>query len=132
MLASFSANQKGFGGVIKFWNTSSEEPLRTLQPNWYTPKCLVFVPDNHSLVVGGGNYPVEGEADADGKRENTKASGTIAFYDVKSGELQSALQMPDRSLVTEIALSPDGKTLATGEFGASSEEGGSVRLWQLK
>ncbi len=132
-LASVSANHKGFGGVIKLWNVESDKPLNTLSPAWYTPKSLVFASDGRTLIVGGGNYPTEGEANADGKREYTKASGTIAFYDAKSGKLTSALKMPDRSLVTEVTLSPDGKTLASGEFGsAGRKDEASVRLWNLK
>lgn len=133
MLASISANQKGFGGVIKIWDTESEKPLNTLQPDWYTPKTLVFTPNNNTLIIGGGNYPIEGESDVDGKREYTAASGTIAFYDARDGKLQSSLQMTDKSLVTEVALTPDGKILATGEFGVSSlKKGDSVKLWNVE
>ena len=125
MLSGISDKSNGFGGVVTLWNAHSGQQLHQIQTEWYTPKSLIFAPDDKKLIVGGGTYPM-----ADAKMSESRNSGYIAFYDVKSGKLQSFLDTRNQSLVTALALAPDGKTLATGESGISFEDG--VKLWNLK
>ena len=125
ILASVDPGEKIFEGSIRLWNVDSGQLLHSIKPEGYDPQSVLFVPDGQTVIVGGGNLPNQDET---GKLLD-KESSVINFYAVADGELKSSLKL-EGGPVDEMALSPDGKTLATSEYGVG---GGTtaVKLWQL-
>lgn len=126
-LATISKNKETTGGAVKVWNVRTEQLIHTLKVDWCDTLSVLFTPDGKTLLIGGGRLP----------NEDTKSklleqgTGMILFYDVQAGTLKSLLKLPDSGEVEAMALSPDGQTLATGEYG-SSAKGKAVKLWRLK
>ncbi len=105
-------------GVVKLWDTNSAKEMRalkqlgmtfglvfttdgrTLATSWYEP----FGTDDRALML-----PYKG-ADVKGYR------GGVKLWDVKSGKERGVLRRESPRGVTNITLSPDGKTLAASEF----------------
>ena len=124
-LVSVNPSRDTFGGTIKLWNVDSGQLLHSVEPDWYKPQSVLFTLDGQTMIVGGGNLPNHDET---GKLLD-KESSVVNFYAVADGELKSSLKL-DGGPVDEMALSPDGKTLATSEYGISGGKT-AVKLWQL-
>ncbi len=125
ILASADPGKKIFEGSIRLWNVASGQLLHSVKPDWYNPGSILFARDNQTVIIGGGNLPNYNKS---GKILD-KESSVVTFYSVSNGKLKSALKLSGGP-VKHIALSPDGKTLVTSEYGIS---GGNtaVKLWQL-
>jgi WD40 repeat protein len=80
----------------------------------YPVRCLAFSADGKTLVTGGGLLD---ELFKDW-------AGEVRLWDVGTGQERDRLKGL-RTVVTALALTPDGQTLASAGFG------GFVRLWDL-
>jgi len=90
----------GSDSTIKIWDLSTWHELRSLPDNAGAVFAFVFTPDGKTLVSGGQ---------------------TIKIWDVATG--QKLRSMPGIS--EGLALSPDGRTLASGNFDHS------ITLWDV-
>jgi len=81
----------------QIWQLKTQKLLHTISSGDLT--ALLFTPDGEALLTG---------------------SSKTKLWDVKSGDLTHTFS----SGASDLALSPDGVTLATGT-------GGTVQLWQL-
>lgn len=105
-----------FGGdrTIRLWSFPSGKPLRTFRGHDSGVLCLVFSADGQQLITGSYD-------------------GTLRFHDAVSGRQLRNIDAHGRSeqgkreafAVRALALSPDGKTLASGGFDSR------VRLWDV-
>src|SRR5262249_43367365 len=87
------------------------------------PVTLAFSPDGKTLAAGGGfmDHPALGDH---------RRVGEIRIHDLTSGQLRKVLKEPNREFLS-VAISPDGKLLATGSGTRDEEKSrpGLVRLW---
>lgn len=122
-LATLRQETNPIGGDARLWNVKTGELLHTMKQENVAPGSALFTPDSQTLAVGSIKY--EGKT-----KSNHKVSGAISLYDVKTGKNEWQKVLPEGE-VNILALSPDGKTLATNSYGASKEEG-AIKLWKLK
>jgi WD40 repeat protein/serine/threonine protein kinase len=95
----------GVGPQIELWDTRSGELKHVFSGHDNVTFGSVFTPDGGSLISSGSDE-------------------MIRVWDVASGRPRGALVA--RSLVVSLAVSPDGRTLASG-----SQEPATVKLWDL-
>ncbi|HEY8985607.1 MAG TPA: hypothetical protein VIU15_39310, partial [Streptomyces sp.] len=104
--ASGLAATENYGNPIRLWNTSTGRLVATLTGFDNGVQSIVFTPDGKTLAAGAAGNP-----------------GTVKVWDVTTGKLTATL--PTGYV---IALSPDGKTLATSsEFAADHK----ASLWDI-
>lgn len=96
----------GFDGIIQLWDGKTGNPLRRLVRQSTEVMGLTFAPDGRTLLSGTGGKPYD-----------------VRIRDVVSGN-ETAVHRGHDSLVLAVAISPDGRMVATG--GGSNNE---VRLW---
>jgi RNA polymerase sigma factor (sigma-70 family) len=86
-------------GAIKLWDVATGKEKLTLKGHGYDfgPQDLAFTPDGRSLVSGG--------------------NGTLKVWDLTSGKERVSIKHPDNH-VFNLALSPDGRTVAVGGYEA--------------
>lgn len=132
--------------LVRKW---AEEPRATderLYGKWTRP-LVAFFPNGRHLLTGGSQGPFVVREAATGANRvemagsrfphyaqavsadcTTLASVTVEsevrIWEVATGELLGRWRVPGKP--EAVALSPDGKTLATGE------EGGVIRLWETR
>jgi len=91
---------------IILWDTTSNQPTKTLSGHKSYIYSVVFTPDGKFLISGSGDK-------------------TICFWDVKTGEQKQTLKGHEAS-VTALAISNDGKVLASGDTF------GTLKLWEVQ
>src|SRR5690606_23242159 len=89
-------------GQVKVWDVAAGREERTLAGLRGSVHAVVFTPDGEALVTGGRD-------------------GTLRVHDVATGELRRAVPhelFPGRVVdVQVLAISPDGRYLASGSVG---------------
>jgi WD40 repeat protein len=111
-IAAFAYSPKGnalaiaTGNVIKLVDPATGKFRRELAGHDDSVRCLTFSADGSQLFTGG-------------------ADRSVIFWDTNSGEVQRTMvNFP--GIVSRVAISPDGKTLAT-----YCERDDAVKLWEL-
>lgn len=92
-------------GRTVVWDTASRQPVLALAVNVSPVERVAFSPDGKLLAAGGGD-------------------GVVRLADPRT-HLQAGTAMPARA---DVALSPDGRTLATGVAG---EKNPGIQLWDV-
>jgi WD40 repeat protein len=108
---------------VKLWDPAERKERATLQSDLGDSYGLAITPDSKTLIVGH-------------HRNDPKAgpTGGISLWDVATGQRTGLLQQSPPRGVSRLALSADGKTLATLESSKESDKGEYARyltLWNL-
>jgi WD40 domain-containing protein len=128
---------------VKLWDVATGECLKTLDWHWQGVVMVAFSPDGKTLVSAAMVDPLALWDVATGKRLRTFARGrggtplaafsrdgkmfagpALRVLDPATGDRLQEIKDPDHGS-TAIAISPDGKTVATGT------KRGDVRLWDV-
>jgi RNA polymerase sigma factor (sigma-70 family) len=138
------------GAFVHLWDLASGKPRVRLSAKHNRLGLLAFSPDGKTLATGDTLDPTFRLFDVATAKERhtiTRPSyvrdfafapdrallavggqdGVITLWDPISGKLIRELRCPNKH-IWAVAFSPDGKTLATGEFDEKGETG-YIRLW---
>jgi len=146
----------GWDGAVRLWDVRTNRERAVLRGHTRIVSCLCFSPDGKILASGGGDFDKPGEVklwDTAGARElaslqgHTSPVSSVAFS-LDGGILASAAgkgpdgepdgvvllwDVPTRkqlpasfSALPPLAFSPDGETLASGQFAAG------LALWDVR
>ena len=100
-----AANTDRFGGTVKLWDVATGTNYATINGHIGTNNAIAFSPNEDAFAM-------------------TQAGGTVKFYEFTTGRHISTLS---KEYVRSIAYSPDGNTLALGNY-----VDGSVKLTDIK
>jgi WD40 repeat protein len=136
-------------GTVRLWDVTTGRLVHDLSTGSFAaPVPLAFSPDGEILAAGGGDGSVHQWAVSTGQRKepmrwHTELVHAVAFSPdgrwLASGGMDRTVKLIDRAagtlvytfhsstLVTNLAFSPDSRTLAA----ASDGTGPSVRLWDV-
>lgn len=105
------------GGEVKLWDVAAGKLLRTITVHntFDRTESVVFAPDGKTLFTASKRFV--------GKSGQRVAQGEISEWEVVTGVFRRKWKALDEGL-DSIAISPDGKTMATAAFGA-------IKLWEL-
>jgi WD40 repeat protein len=92
-------------GHVKLWDIARNRERNTLESGLGNSFSLAFSPDGQTLAVAHNQW--------DAKR--TEYSGGIVLWDVATGNEKARLQHSSPCGATQVAFSPDGKTMSIGE-----------------
>jgi WD40 repeat protein len=84
------------GNGICLWDADTGSALRRFGGALY-PEALAFGQDSKTLLAGGGGV-------------------SMSLFDIATGKVLHAFSTPDGSAVFRLALAPDGKTVAAGQW----------------
>src|SRR5262249_10764132 len=140
------------GGSLRFWDRASGRELHLLRPrpSGYVLSA-VFSADGRSVFVGtregtlrrwdltsGKELPPWKELtggisrlvlSADGRTLAALSDWKIRVWDLPTGREKPTLNIPDGYVPYALALSPDGRVVASGGAGSSSRKNSTLRLW---
>lgn len=145
-----------FHGELKLFDTANGNLIRTFEKSRDAGRSITFSPDGQTLADGSsegkiylwdvasgrikstitaGSYIVfvafspDGKTLASGSSEHSERTGyevgKIKIWDAASGNLIKVLAT-QRTLISSIAFSPDGKTIACGD------DFGEINLWRVE
>jgi WD40 repeat protein/serine/threonine protein kinase len=128
-------NQRG--GPLQWWNTNSHRMDQTVDERPYPVQSLAFTPRGETLIAGTKTSdfgkirtPISLGCVSLGVNDRTPChtiGDLVRFWCMKSGQPRQVLsEMPTLANQPLVAVSPDGRTLATGA------DDGSVSLWDLE
>ncbi len=106
MLASGSSDQS-----IKLWDTKKGKEIHTLAGHTRRVGCVAFFPIGATLASSG-----------------TEGDDTVRIWDTKTGEQLRVVNTPGK--LWAMAVSPDGKTLATADHVVDGKH--AVILWDAQ
>jgi WD40 repeat protein len=101
----------GYDKSVRVWDVQSGQSLLTINAENGTFRAICFTPDSRSLLTANGT-------DSGGGGDSL-----IRVWDVASGKAGATFDPGE--VMTALALSSDGKTLAMGSIG------GAVKLWDM-
>lgn len=115
-------------GTSRIWDVETGWHLKVMKGrDLFDTTSVAFSPDGRMIATGHGN--------AIQTRASFRFSGSARVWDVAAGRLQKVLGKRSRD-VRAIAISPDGRMIATG-YGRTIPaatgflSSGSVRIWDL-
>jgi RNA polymerase sigma factor (sigma-70 family) len=109
--------------TVKLWDAKTGEPVRTLTPTNGTIFAVVFTPDGRTLV-GGGNIRT---------KDVNHQAGLVTLWNAMTGQIIHTLEGHTGG-VHAVAVTPDGKKVASGGDGHMRLHGGGpseIRLWDI-
>jgi len=108
----------GNDGKVRLWDLKAKKEKAVFSGELYNSRTLAVSPDGKVIVVGGSRT---GDAPC-----------LVEFWEVSTGKRLAKLNVPG---LHRIALSPDGKWLATGTADDTKKGGpdwlGAVELWKM-
>jgi len=126
----------GSPGSVRLWEVATGRQLRQLEvgrggaDGRVRVSSVAFSPDGRTVACG--EYGVYGYDRSDGP-------GSVRLWEVATGRQLRQLEVGIGCVVvSSVAFSPDGRTVACGEYGDygydvyRSDGPGSVRLWRLE
>jgi WD40 repeat protein/serine/threonine protein kinase len=106
-----SANREG---EIRIWDAATGQQVCSVEKQLGTVRSLVFSSDGRFLISAGGGFNDTGKS----------RPGELKIWDVATGRLSASRTIADGQLKS-LALSPDGRWLASGGFH------GKVNIWEF-
>jgi WD40 repeat protein len=110
-------------GTVKLWDSESGRQASTISGLGGSVSTLALTPNGDTVAVGTSGPQESG------------SSAEIRLYSTRTGKLTGVLRHPSAAGVSQLAFSPDGKSLAgTVTIAASSPGGvktGAVVLWDV-
>ncbi len=122
----------GAAPAMTVWDIATRRPVgnQQAQLNWNAPGPCVFLPDNRTLAgIYSIRLPNNGEG-PQARRERPKSQSRIGLWNVENGNLLASWNGP-AAAVLQLAVSPDGKYLATGGGGWHELWKGELFLWEI-
>jgi RNA polymerase sigma factor (sigma-70 family) len=106
----------GTSGTLVLWNTADGTVLHQFEPQGKAYTALVFPPDGKTVIAGDEGH-------------------TFRVFELATGKELRSFGIPNANAVARMAVSPDGKWLATlggvkGSDNASVPHDRFVRLWK--
>ncbi|MCT9931718.1 AAA family ATPase [Planotetraspora sp. A-T 1434] len=114
-------------GTVRLWDAVTREQLGGPFRHTGDVEVLAFSPDGTTLATGevrDGALRSEGGPPADGGEGGLTGESTVRLWSLATRK-QIGIPLGHAGFLTELAFSPDGKSLAGGS------QDGSVRLWDL-
>ncbi len=109
-----------FDSTVKLWDVQTGQQIRSLEGHTDIVPSVAFSPDGKTLASGSCYR---------NKRPMIKGleclEGEIKLWNIETGE-QVISMKGDHTWVTEVAFSPDGKTLASRSFDKT------IKLWNVE
>jgi WD40 repeat protein len=128
--------------TVKLWDVRSRQLKVTLQNTrlrgFFSPDSKTLVTSNYASLqlwdteTGHLKLTLQGKGHSpfalspDSETLATWDSDRVRLWDLHGGQLQPTLQGQESDLVSRLAFSPDGKTLASGS------QDGPTRLWDVR
>jgi WD40 repeat protein/DNA-binding SARP family transcriptional activator len=133
MLGAFSRDSRQLAAVVL--NQESTEPVRLLDPDTMQPTTKLTVPGDKPVwgvdveFSGDGRYLAATVQTVDHGRQNASAAlGYAVVWDLRSPA--SPVRVPTGVDVQGVALSPDGRTLYTGNPLTAYDVADRSRIWR--
>ncbi|MFC1596946.1 WD40 repeat domain-containing protein, partial [Planctomycetota bacterium] len=113
-------------GELKLWNVDDGKELKSLASLSFRLQCLAFSRDGKRIVAGGGTHERTRESESSTPESPVPEDfGWVGIWEIASGnQIAEMKDMP--GLVLGIAISPNGKLVATADIDAVA------RLWEAE